>query len=145
MKRSLASVCLIAVLAQGCTAAQDVPPPSTAKLEGSYWKLLALGDTNVASPAGARELHLQLQVQPDGARRVSGFSGCNRLMGGYTLDGERITFTQVASTMMACPTGMDLERDFHAMLSRVARWRMQGEQLEFLDAGGARIARFESR
>jgi len=34
--------------------------------------------------------------------RVSGFGGCNRFNGGYTLDGATVRFTPVMTTMMAC-------------------------------------------
>ena len=33
--------------------------------------------------------------------RFAGSGGVNRLMGGYTVDGTGLTFSQVASTMMA--------------------------------------------
>jgi heat shock protein HslJ len=38
----------------------------------------------------------------DSIKTVSGFSGCNRFSGTYTLDGNAITFGPLASTRMAC-------------------------------------------
>ena len=67
------------------------------------------------------------------------------MMGSYTLGGSKITFSQMAGTMMACPQGIDLERAFYAALPRVATWRIDGEKLELFDAGGASVAEFESR
>lgn len=35
--------------------------------------------------------------------RISGTAGCNRLMGGYSQNGDTLDFTEIASTRMACP------------------------------------------
>jgi uncharacterized lipoprotein YbaY/heat shock protein HslJ len=123
---------------EGCSG-----PASTAQLENTYWKLMAIGDTPVATPAGAREIQMVLNSQE---RRVNGFAGCNRFSGGYTLEGsDRIRFNDIASTMMACAgPGMEIERDLHAMLSRVTGWKISGETLQLTHQGAA-IATFESR
>jgi heat shock protein HslJ len=47
--------------------------------------------------------------------------------------------------MMACPEGLEAEKAFLEALPRVAGWRIKGVHLEMLDAGGAVVARFESR
>ena len=107
---------------------------STATLENTYWKLMRLGS----------ELEPHFILQPD-QKRVAGSGGCNRMMGSYTLDGSKLTFSQMAGTMMACAQGMDVERAFHAALPRVASWRVDGEKLELFDAEGASVAEFESR
>ncbi len=39
--------------------------------------------------------------------RVSGFSGCNRFFGGYTIDGDRIVIGQLAGSMMMCAEPVD--------------------------------------
>ena len=59
--------------------------------------------------------------------------------------GDKLTFGQMAGTMMACLEGMDVEREFHKALQQVASWRIQGETQELFDAGGVSIAQFESR
>lgn len=116
---------------------------STASLTNTYWKLMTLQGSAAASPPGTREIHLILQLNE---QRVAGFSGCNRLMGGYQLAEDRLSFSQIAGTMMACPQpAMDTERDFHVMLQKVVRWRIDGERLDLLDASGATLAQFESR
>lgn len=62
-------------------------------LQGVRWTLHALGDEAMAAPAW-------LEFLPDG--RIAGSNGCNRLMGGYTITGEGMTFSQLGSTRMAC-------------------------------------------
>jgi putative lipoprotein len=123
-------------------AGAPVPPAPTATLENTYWKLIRLGAAAVVVGESQREPHLILH--PDN-NRVSGSGGCNRLTGTYTLEGNRLTFAQIAGTMMACPSGMDQERSFHDALGLAATWRVEGERLELFDASGKAIARFESR
>ena len=115
---------------------------SDAKLENTYWKLTAFGTAAVVVADNQREPHFILH--PDD-KRVSGSGGCNRLAGTYTVEGNRLTFSRMAGTMMACPSGMEQERSFHDALGRAATWRIDGERLELSDATGKVIAQFESR
>ena len=75
---------------------------------------------------------------------MSGSGGCNRLSGGYTLAGDRLTFGRTAGTMMACVDSMEMERAFLDTLSVVARWRIDGQRLELIDSRGDVLARFEA-
>lgn len=112
-----------------------------AELENTYWKLVRLGATLV-SAEGEREPYLVLHSRE---KRVAGYGGCNRMLGAYELSGDRLTFSQIAGTMMACAEGMEHERAFHDALEKVSRWRIEGETLELLDASGVSLALFESR
>jgi len=57
------------------------------------------------------------------AGRVSGSTGCNRFIGGYTLGGEGLAFGQMGVTMMACPEAlMAQERRILDALSEVHRF-----------------------
>jgi len=116
-------------------------PGAIATLENTYWKLIREGGEAVTI-AGEREPHLVLHSED---RRVAGSGGCNRLIGGYTLDGERLSFSQVAGTMMACPDGMQYENAFHDALKRAVSWKIEGERLELFDETGVSVAQFESR
>jgi heat shock protein HslJ len=121
-----------ALLLTGCETA----------LENTEWKLVQLGGESVA--AGDRQREPSLILQAD-TKRVAGFGGCNRFNGAYTLDGSSLALGPLASTRMACLEGMELEQAFHAALSRAARWRIVGSQLEILDTAGNAVARFEVR
>jgi copper homeostasis protein (lipoprotein) len=127
----------ISVEAQGCSG-----PSSTAQLENTYWKLMTLGSDNVATPEGAREIQFVLHSE---GHRVAGFSGCNSMMGAYTLEQDKIVFTQMGGTRMFCQNTMDIETRFHQMFSQVATWKISGESLALIDAGGQTLATFESR
>jgi putative lipoprotein len=114
---------------------------AAATLEDTYWKLTRLGSESV-EVEGPRAPHLILQ---SGTKRVSGSGGCNRLVGSYALDGNKLGFSQMAGTRMACPEGMELEQAFHAALGKVSTWRINGETLDLFDASGASLAEFERR
>jgi uncharacterized lipoprotein YbaY/heat shock protein HslJ len=116
-------------------------PQGTTALENTHWKLVELRGHPVAATASPREPHFILQPQQ---KRLVGSGGCNRLTGGYTLSGEKLTFVRSTGTLMTCSHGMELERDFLAALSVVARWRLVGERLDLLDAAGTTTARFEA-
>ena len=116
--------------------------PASPSFAGTHWTLVALGDRNVAAASATREPHLIFTVD---SSRVTGSGGCNRVFGGYAISGDSLSFTGVASTKMACATGMDIETAFLAALSRVARWRIVDGSLELTDAAGALIARFHAR
>jgi heat shock protein HslJ len=119
-----------------------VADSTDATLENTYWKLIRAGTIDVTLQAGTREVHLMLS--PDEAR-ASGFAGCNTFTGSYTLDGEHLLFGNLASTMMACPKGMDVEQAFQQALGATATWRVNGRTLTWLDPSGAVVAAFEAR
>jgi heat shock protein HslJ len=129
--------------ALACTVAlTSCVAQATANLENTYWKLTHLGDVPVIAGEKQREPHLVLRSQD---QRVSGSSGCNRLMGGYTREGGTLAFSRLAGTRMACAEGMDTEQHFLAVLEQVKTWKIVGGHLGLLDAGGRLLARFEAR
>jgi heat shock protein HslJ len=113
-----------------------------ATLENTYWKLVRLASTGVTVAGDQREPHFILH--PDG-KRVSGSGGCNRMAGTYTVDDDRLSFSRMAGTLMACPDGMEQERAFHEALGHVTTWRVDGENLQLLDGDGDVVLQFESR
>ncbi|HWB56477.1 MAG TPA: META domain-containing protein [Gaiellaceae bacterium] len=77
------------------------------------------------------------------AGHLSGFSGCNRYVGGYTLDGDRLTVGPIATTRMACaPEAMEAEDAFLAALGATAGLVVSDEALALLDEGGRELCRF---
>jgi len=78
-------------------------------LRGTYWKLVRLGGSPVTAGAKQREAHLVLATDK---LSVSGSGGCNRINGSFTIEPGRLRFGRMVSTMMACPEGMEQERQF---------------------------------
>lgn len=104
------------------------------------WKLVELNGQPV--PPVSREAFLVLRA--DGTANGSG--GCNNFTGGYTLDERllRISFGHLASTMMMCPVGMDVEQAFQQVLSTADNFSLNGNQLSLNRARMAPLARFEA-
>ena len=118
------------------------PWVSTPELENTYWKLVRLGDQPMLVSAGRPEIHLRLVRE---GRKVQGFAGCNRLVGGYELGGQDLRFVGLATTRMACQEEMELEQAFLKALGATARWNILSKHLELYGSGGELLARFESR
>jgi heat shock protein HslJ len=112
----------------------------TASLINTYWKLVEIKGAAVAVSDNQREPHIVLNTE----RRVAGSDGCNRMMGGYQVSGDKLQFTQMAGTRMACMQGAEQAQLIGATLPQVASYGIAGDQLELRDAGGVVIARFKA-
>ena len=66
-------------------------------------------------------------------------------MGRYEVEDGSLTFSALATTRMACPAGMDVERRFLAALRATSRTEITQQRLELFDADGRLLARLEAR
>jgi copper homeostasis protein (lipoprotein) len=147
MKTQILFACALALALTnlaGCASkpAADAPAKSTATLVNTQWKLGKVGERVVTTPQGGQDIYFVLQADN---QRVAGFSGCNRLMGSYALNGSQLKFDQMAGTRMACEgDGMKVEDEFLAIFPLVARWEIDGQALQLLDAGDKSLATFQA-
>jgi copper homeostasis protein (lipoprotein) len=121
---------------EGCGSAD-----ATTNLQNTYWKLTRLEGVSVVPGAQQREPNLVFRTEQ---KRVTGSGGCNVLNGGYTLAGNQITLDRVASTMMACVNGSDVELKFLKALETVRTWKILGQHLQLYAADGSTVAQFEA-
>lgn len=106
-----------------------------------YWKLTELMGQPVVTPEGAKEAHMILKME---GNRVNGNSGCNTFNGTYTLKpGNRIRFSQMASTMMMC-LNMETEKKMNEVLGMADNYVVNGDTLVLNRARMAPLARFEA-
>ncbi|MFC4624167.1 META domain-containing protein [Daeguia caeni] len=78
-------------------------------------------------------------ISPDGS--VSGSGGCNRFFTKATLDGDQISFAEIGSTYIQCPTElMNQELKFLDVLSKTRSYRVDLDKLMLLDANGEAVA-----
>ena len=143
-KFSLAALLVGTLALAGCAGFEATSGGDTANepLENTYWKLVTVGERQAVAIDEAREAHLVLHAED---ARLAGSTGCNRMMGEYERDGDRLRFDRVATTRMACPGEvMELEREFLDALSEIASWQVEGENLTLLDDEGEARARFEA-
>jgi heat shock protein HslJ len=94
---------------------------TTDSLTGTRWQVedIAGGGVIDRSPA---------TVEFPEPGRVAGNASCNRYMGGYEQDGEKLAFGNLAGTLMACPEPlMAQEQRFHQAMGQVTGWRLDGQ------------------
>jgi copper homeostasis protein (lipoprotein) len=114
---------------------------SSAQLEGTHWRLVRLDDEPVLGPPRLREAYIVFDGK---AHRIAGSGGCNRLSGGYEINGASLRVPALAATRMACTVGMDIERGLMDALGKTRTWRVTGQALDLYAEGGALLARFEA-
>jgi putative lipoprotein len=126
-------------LVMDAVSAPTQPPTPDASLTDTYWKLTEVNGQPVVVSDVVREPNLVLQSQES---RFAGSGGVNRLMGGYTLAGSSLTFSNAASTMMAgSPGAMAQEQTIIMALPRVRGFAIAGDQLTLVDDAGQPVFR----
>lgn len=91
------------------------------------------------------DLQTTLEITADG--KVSGNGGCNRFFGSATIDGDKVIFDDLGSTMMACAeAAMDQEHKFHAALADARSYRIDAKQRKLFlsDEAGKVVAQFSA-
>jgi len=137
---------LTAVLTAASLAACAGLPPEMAPgapLEGTYWKLVDAGGKVPKPATGQPEAHIRFEA---GTKRTSGYSAVNSFTGTYEASGSKLRFGPVAATRRAGPPdAMEVESKLFIAFDATRGYRISGQSLELLDAGGKPLARFETR
>jgi heat shock protein HslJ len=142
----LTSFVLLTACSSSKSTSQSESKPAPAiqnkALEGTYWVLTELNGTTVEAPkSGEKPSFIYFDA---GKKRVSVSGGCNVMGGTYELlDGNRISFSQMISTLMACPD-MTNEDGLKKMTEMVDNYAIQGDNLSFAKARMAPAARFKA-
>ena len=122
--------------------AGNAPAGPDAALAGTYWRAVAIDGNPTVSLPKQREAHLVFAAE---GNRVSGSTGCNRVVGTFTQTAEVLRFSPMASTKMACPPNLDAqERAFLEAVQATAAAQISGNTLELKDAAGKVRLRFEA-
>jgi heat shock protein HslJ len=127
MKLKLLSLTLLTVLLLSACSA----PSSGDPLEGTSWQLAASAGQDVVPGT-----NVTISFE-DGL--AGGEAGCNGYGGSYVVDGEKISFQEVASTLMLCtaPEGvMEQEAAFLGSLNQVERFELAGGRLQLIRSDG---------
>jgi heat shock protein HslJ len=105
-------------------------------LNGAVWTWVST--THPGSDAVLSAVTPQtIQLLPNGMVRVQG--ACNAGFGGFKLEGETLTFTAIAMTMMACED-LEAEDAFLQSLNATRAFTLNGDRLELtLADGGAAV------
>jgi heat shock protein HslJ len=104
-------------------------------LSGSKWHPSFMTKSEI--PSG---VHMSVQFGPDGS--ITGYGGCNRFFGGYTIDGNHIKIGPLGSTRKGCPGLTQLETSFFATLEAAKSFAQDDGTLTLFDAAGDKLAQF---
>ncbi len=126
---------------QKATTSNDILEDVSTELIGKHWKLTELMGEPVSSIEGGKEAFITFEIE---GNRVFGNFGCNSFSGTYTLKpGNRITFSETASTQMMC-FNMDIETKMSEVLQRADNYNLNSGKLVLNRAKMAPLARFEA-
>jgi len=108
------------------------------QVSNTYWRIESLRGRDVAGLPDRRDPYIVLHEGPHS--RFSATVGCNQMIGGYELEGERLVFNVGASTTMACPPPLDaVEQVLVEALGEVQKYRARSEKLTLLDKNGEAV------
>ena len=96
------------------------------------WKLVSLNGESIDTAS----LNKRPGIRFDKAQhRVSGNGGCNGMGGSYTVTGDKLHFSPLISTKMACP-GLDVENKYFKALEQVTSFDVSEGRLELKSNSG---------
>lgn len=120
---------LICMALYGCPQFATKPDLS---LEGPHWELTEVAGKQVQQYLNQRKPYIQFDAENN---RAYGFGSCNNFSGGYTIEGNKLTFIAMASTRMYCQHVMQQEAAFNTMLSTTNGYKIDGNMLVLLKDG----------
>jgi copper homeostasis protein (lipoprotein) len=134
-------VLALAALAGGCgggVAQSGIPTspssPSGPVLIGTMWNAVEIDGQPLA--ASTSQLRPGIVLSGEG-NRVTGATGCNRISGTFTQEGNALRFGPLVMTRMACvPDRSAMENAFTAAMEATASHAIANQTLELRDAAG---------
>lgn len=114
--------------------------PQDMSLDGASWNLTMFNDgQSLVSLLNNTEINAEFK---DGS--VSGSSGCNSYSGAFQQDGLKLTFGDLASTLMLCQEEgvMEQESAYLQAIAKVTHYIVEGKQLTLFDADNLVLATF---
>lgn len=94
---------------------------------GTEWKLEKIGSSKVKHNEENERITLLMTMEPE---NVSGFSGCNRYFGKFSIKKNKLVFKEMAATLMACPQQtMDFESKYLKTLDKVNNFMIENDTL----------------
>lgn len=112
------------------------------KLTEKYWKLKKLNGKRVRMDKNQeQEVFMILKDQDN---RVTGFAGCNNLIGSFAVEEENvIKFTHMATTRKSCPDAKFKESELLEAFERATKFEVNRETLKLVGPTDKVLAEFE--
>jgi heat shock protein HslJ len=105
---------------------EGAAPPAAASFTETSWHVVEVRGKPIVAADSTRVAYLVFRG--DG-RTVNGSSGCNRVIGQYDFDDNRLRVWPLGGTRMMCPDGMAEEQALLAALHAVTRARVDADTL----------------
>jgi heat shock protein HslJ len=116
--------------------------PGETPLEDTVWVLQSMGDP--ANPTSIESGTIITAIfSSEGT--LSGSSGCNTYVAGYSAKDGLLKVEQPLSTMMMCTQGMEQETAYLAALTAAESYQISGAKLEIQYNGGKGVLTYTSR
>lgn len=131
MKNLLWLVCVI-TMGVGCNSSKNM-----AKLNDVKWELKMLDGKEIKLTDNNSDIYIQFN---EAEKKVNGRGGCNRFFGNYDMDGDKLKFSPIGATRMACPD-LQTESEFFRVLETVDAYSIK-EGLLSLKSKGNVVAVF---
>lgn len=113
-----------------------------ASIENTKWVITTLEGKDTSGWEKDGQV-IYFTLNPEG-NRVNGYSGCNTFMGTYKIDqGNRISFSQMASTRMACPADDINESEILSIFENADNFTVSDGKLSLNKAKRAPLAVFK--
>ncbi len=137
-----------ALILFGCSSSQKTQQNTLStdmntSLMETYWKLTELmGQPVITTEIMNKEMHIIIKKE---GNTITGHGGCNSFRGTYTVkEGtDRVSFSQMASTLMAC-VNMKKETIFLDVLQKADNYAIKGNVLSLNKARMSPLAKFEA-
>ena len=119
--------------ANKCSGTSDMPTDAMAALKQGKWSLQTLHGKEPQLTADMQAPYIMLD---SATGRLSGFGGCNKLVGTVKINGDSISFPGLGSTKMYCEGREELEKGFMGALRSASVFTLKDDRLTLLNADG---------
>ncbi|QHI39291.1 hypothetical protein IMCC3317_47010 [Kordia antarctica] len=149
MKTKITILTIIALTIMSCsggkksnTESSDSNKGNTSEIVNTKWIITTLEGKDISNREQNGQI-IYFTLNSDG-NRVNGYSGCNTFMGTYKLeDGNRISFSQMASTRMICPDAKINESEILNIFNTADNFTLRNGELSLNIAKRAPLATFK--
>lgn len=128
---------LLLFLSSSCTLQNNTLATQKETIQDAYWILVSLEGQDVQAPKDTRTAYIRFEEKDND---VTGYTGCNRITGSYTLTDERLQLSELSTTRMTC-ADMQLENKMLEVLGQVNTYRIAGDLLTLYE-GDKAVATF---
>ncbi|HEY0272120.1 MAG TPA: META domain-containing protein [Chitinophaga sp.] len=119
--------------AAGKTSATNSTSENPSLLYNTDWKLVSIQGEAIDTTGMNRRPGIRFEKNQ---HRVSGNGGCNGMGGSFTVTGNKLHFSPLISTRMACPA-LAVENKYFKALEQVTRFEVSEGRLELLNDSGS--------